>query len=167
MQKRLWKYQTRTWFLYQVLCSETAGLNKFFMNYSNKALTCTTLSTVRIFIPYFLMINCIYTFTSRSAKWLIFRCFLFLIAKHSSQASASSTWDFPNHMQLDTPHSVRLLGTRNRSVTETSTWQNTTHTRQTSMPPGGILTRNPSKRSAADPRHRPLGHWARHFQVLR
>jgi hypothetical protein len=27
--------------------------------------------------------------------------------------------------------------------------------------PGGIWTRNPSKRSAADPRHRPLGHWDR------
>ena len=27
--------------------------------------------------------------------------------------------------------------------------------------PGGIRTRNPSKRSAADPRLRPLGHWDR------
>jgi hypothetical protein len=30
-----------------------------------------------------------------------------------------------------------------------------THNRQTSMPPGGIRTRNPSKRAAADPRLRP------------
>ena len=28
--------------------------------------------------------------------------------------------------------------------------------------PGGIRTRNPSKRAAADPRLRPLGHWDRH-----
>ena len=34
-----------------------------------------------------------------------------------------------------------------------------THNRQTSMPPGGIRTRNPSKRAAADPRLRPRGHW--------
>ena len=35
----------------------------------------------------------------------------------------------------------------------------TIHSRQTSMPPGGIRTRNPSKRAAADPRLRPRGHW--------
>jgi hypothetical protein len=33
-----------------------------------------------------------------------------------------------------------------------------THNRQTSMPPGGIRTRNPSKRRATDPRLRPRGH---------
>jgi hypothetical protein len=31
---------------------------------------------------------------------------------------------------------------------------NNTHKRQTSMHPGGIRTRNPSKRAVADPRHR-------------
>jgi hypothetical protein len=36
-----------------------------------------------------------------------------------------------------------------------------THNRQTSMPPGGIRTHNPSKQAAADPRLRPLGHWDR------
>ena len=30
--------------------------------------------------------------------------------------------------------------------------------------PGGIRTRNPSKRSAEHPRLRPLGHWDRHTQ---
>jgi hypothetical protein len=36
-----------------------------------------------------------------------------------------------------------------------------THKRQTSMPPGGIRTRNPRKRTAADPRLRPHSHWDR------
>ena len=30
--------------------------------------------------------------------------------------------------------------------------------------PGGIRTRNPSRRAAADPRLRPLGHWDRRLQ---
>ena len=39
----------------------------------------------------------------------------------------------------------------------------TTH--NTNIPaPGGIRTRNPSKRPAADPRLRPLGHWNRQFR---
>jgi hypothetical protein len=33
------------------------------------------------------------------------------------------------------------------------------HKRQIFMPPGGIQTRNPSKRAALDPRLRPRGHW--------
>jgi hypothetical protein len=38
----------------------------------------------------------------------------------------------------------------------------TTHAHNTNIPArGGIQTRNPSKRSAADPRLRPLGHWDR------
>jgi len=36
-----------------------------------------------------------------------------------------------------------------------------THNRQTSMSPGGILTHNPSRRAAADPRLRSRGHWDR------
>jgi hypothetical protein len=36
---------------------------------------------------------------------------------------------------LDTPHSVGLLWTRDQQVAETSTWQHTTLTRETSMPP--------------------------------
>ena len=38
---------------------------------------------------------------------------------------------------------------------------NTQHSRQTSMPPGGIRTLNSSKRTAADLCLRPLGHWDR------
>jgi hypothetical protein len=55
------------------------------------------------------------------------------------------------------PLSVRLLWTRDRPVTETSTLQ---HLQQTNIhAPGGIRTRNPSRRAAADPRLRQLGHW--------
>jgi hypothetical protein len=36
-----------------------------------------------------------------------------------------------------------------------------THNRQRSMPPAGFEPRNPSKRSAADPRLTTLGHWDR------
>jgi hypothetical protein len=60
-----------------------------------------------------------------------------------------------------TTQSVGLLWTRDRPVAETSTWQHKHCTRQTSIPPGGIRTHNTSKRSTADPRLRPRGHWAR------
>jgi hypothetical protein len=36
-----------------------------------------------------------------------------------------------------------------------------THKRETSMPPGGFRTHNPSKQSAADPRFRRRGYWDR------
>ena len=36
-----------------------------------------------------------------------------------------------------------------------------THKRETSLPPGGIRTHNPSKQAAADPCFRPRGHWDR------
>jgi hypothetical protein len=58
-----------------------------------------------------------------------------------------------------TPQSVGLLWKRDRPVAETSTWQHKHCTRQTSTPPGGIRTRNPSKRSAANVSLRPRGHW--------
>ena len=44
---------------------------------------------------------------------------------------------------------------------ETPTGQHTTLTRDRHPFPGGIRTRNPSKRVAADPRLRPRGHWDR------
>jgi hypothetical protein len=40
-----------------------------------------------------------------------------------------------------------------------------THKRQTSMPPGGIQTHNPSNRAAADPRLRRRGHWDRRHDL--
>ena len=41
-----------------------------------------------------------------------------------------------------------------------------TRKRQTSMPPGGIRTRNPSKRAVADPHLRPRGHWDRRAKFI-
>ena len=61
------------------------------------------------------------------------------------------------HIQLDTTQSVGLLRTRDRPVAETSTWQNTTVTTNIHAP-SGIRIHNPKKRSAADPRLRPLRH---------
>ena len=57
----------------------------------------------------------------------------------------------------DTPHSVGLLWTSDQSDAGTSTWQHTTLTLDRLPCPGGIRTRNPSKRAAADPRFRPCG----------
>jgi hypothetical protein len=60
---------------------------------------------------------------------------------------------FHRHTQLHTPHSLRLLWTRDQPDAETLylTTHNT-HNRHTFVPPGGIRTRNPSKQTAADPR---------------
>jgi hypothetical protein len=59
----------------------------------------------------------------------------------------------------DTPHSVGLRWTRDQPVAETSTWQRTILQETDIHDTGGIRTRNPSKRAAEDPRHRPGGHW--------
>ena len=55
-------------------------------------------------------------------------------------------------------HPVGLFWSRDRPETETSTWKHTTLTRDTHVP-SGFRTHNRSKRSAADPRLRPRGHW--------
>jgi hypothetical protein len=48
-------------------------------------------------------------------------------------------------------HSVGLLWTSDQPDAETSTWQHTQHSQETDIhAPGGIRTRNPSKRAAAD-----------------
>jgi hypothetical protein len=56
-----------------------------------------------------------------------------------------------------TPQSVGLLWTSDRHDTEIS--DNTRHSKETNIHAlVGILTHNPSKRAAADPRLRPCGH---------
>jgi len=57
----------------------------------------------------------------------------------------------------NTPHSVKLLWTCDWPVRETATWQHNSD--RNIHAPGGIQTRNHSKRAAADPRLRPCGHW--------
>ena len=67
----------------------------------------------------------------------------------------------------EAPQSVGLLWTSDQPVAETSTWQHTQHSwRKPIHSPGGIRTRNPSKRWAVDTRLRPLDHWDRHGKVL-
>jgi hypothetical protein len=57
-----------------------------------------------------------------------------------------------------TPHSVRLLWTSDQPDAEAS--DNTQHSQETDIhSAGGIRTRNPSKRAAADSRLRRRGHW--------
>ena len=62
----------------------------------------------------------------------------------------------------DTPRSVGLL-----SPTQEPLSDSTQHSQETDIyAPGVIRTRNPSKRTAADPRLRPHGHWDRHMMLL-
>jgi hypothetical protein len=57
--------------------------------------------------------------------------------------------------------SVGLLWMRDPPVAETSTWQHK-HSEETNVHGhAGIRTHDPSKRSAADLRLRPRGHWDR------
>ena len=61
----------------------------------------------------------------------------------------------------DIPHSVGHLWPRDLPMAEISTSQ---QSQQTNVHvSGGIRTRNPSNRLAADQRHRTHGHWERHF----
>jgi hypothetical protein len=59
----------------------------------------------------------------------------------------------------DTPQSVGALG-RGIGPTQGPVPDNTIK-KQASMSTGGFRTCEPSKRAAADPRHRPRGHWDR------
>ena len=66
----------------------------------------------------------------------------------------------------DTPHSV-VLSVRVISQSQRPLPDNTQHSQETDIhAPGGIRTRNPSKRTAANPRLRPRGHWDRLFPRL-
>jgi hypothetical protein len=62
---------------------------------------------------------------------------------------------------LDKPDSVGLLWKNDQPEAETSTWQHTTLKLKNIHATGGIRTRNPSKRAAANPRLRPRGRWDR------
>jgi hypothetical protein len=68
--------------------------------------------------------------------------------------------------QSDTPHSVGLLCTSDQPDTEISAWiTHNSHKRQDIPAAGGIRTRNPSKRAAADPHLRPRGYWNRFCRI--
>jgi hypothetical protein len=63
-------------------------------------------------------------------------------------------------------HSVGLLWTSDQPDAETSTWQRTTLTADRHRAPGGIRTRNPSKRAASNPRLRPRDGRDRRWVIL-
>jgi hypothetical protein len=66
----------------------------------------------------------------------------------------------------DTPHSVGLFWTSDQP-TQRSLPENTQHPQETDLhDPGGIRTRDPSKRAPADPRLRLHGHWDRQEFVI-
>jgi hypothetical protein len=62
--------------------------------------------------------------------------FLFSLQWHESThwARGPSLSMLNDHTWLDTPHLLGLLWTRDQPVAETSTWHNTTHKTQTSIP---------------------------------
>ena len=58
----------------------------------------------------------------------------------------------------DAPQSVGLLWTTDQLDTETSLADKTQHSQETSVSSAGFDTRDPSQRTAVDPRLRPRGH---------
>jgi len=96
-----------------------------------------------------------------------FNLFFPLWCNNPTRAQAASLFRFRDLQSLDTPHEVELLWTRDRSVAETSTWQNLTSIRDRHACPCGIRTRNPSKRPTADLCSKtagPLG--LTHFHII-
>jgi hypothetical protein len=104
---------------------------------------------------------------------LVGHSLLFLEASWFLPLSHSHT-----HTLTHTLHPVDLLWTRDRPVAETSTWQHTTIIRDTDiLALDRIRSRNPSKRAAAEPHLKSLGHrnrqlnlyasveWVRDFSV--
>jgi hypothetical protein len=66
-----------------------------------------------------------------------------------------------SRLHSDTPHSVGLLWTSDRPIAET--YDNTQHSQVTDVhSPGGIWTRDRSKRAVADTSHRLRGDWDQH-----
>jgi len=66
----------------------------------------------------------------------------------------------------DTLHSVGLLWMSDQSDAETSTWQSRTLTRDIHAP-GGIRTRNPSRRATTNPCLWPRCHWDQNGTAIR
>ena len=80
---------------------------------------------------------------------------------------AAQCWpQLPHHRgftMTDTPQSVGVLCRIDQPVAETATWK---HTRDRHPCPGGIRTRNPSKRADEDLRLRQSCHWDRQMCLL-
>ena len=83
-----------------------------------------------------------------------------------AQSASLLRFRYHTHNQTHThthTHSMGLLWARDRPDAETCAWQQTTFTRDRHPrpPPGGIRTRNLSKRVAVDTRLRPRDHGGR------
>ena len=75
---------------------------------------------------------------------------------------ASSLSRFHEHTHLNTPHTIGLPWTSDKTIAVTSTWQYTTLTLETNIHnPGGIRTHNPTMPAATNPSFRPRDHWDR------
>ena len=91
--------------------------------------------------------------------------YIFLWRCGPTRAMTSSLLRFLDHKQ-DLPQSVGLLWTSDQCVAETSP-DNTQHSQQTDIhSPGGILTKNISRRAAVDLRLRSGGHWDRRMYIV-
>ena len=88
--------------------------------------------------------------------WCV-RIFLFTMAQQPYWAKAPLS---RIHDHTQTHHTREDSSGRVTSPTQRPVPNNTQHSQQTDIhAPGGIQTRNPSKRAAANPRLRPCGHW--------
>ena len=100
---------------------------------------------------------------------ILFRLLLLLLLAFTThlRVLASSVLRFRDHTQWHT--TVGRTPLHEWSASRRDLYlTNTQHPQQTNIPaPGGIRTRNPSRRAAADQRIRPLGHWDRHYSDLR
>jgi len=87
-----------------------------------------------------------------------------LVALRSNAGHGPVILEVPRITHKDAMRSVGLLCAGDQLVAETSTSQHTTVTTNIHTPER-ILSRNPSKRAAADPRVRPCGHWDQQLHV--
>ena len=94
------------------------------------------------------------TYANRSS------CFVLFLTQQPNAGQGLLIAEVSRSNTRTRPQSVWLLWTGDRYHAETSTWEQTTFTTDIHAP-GGIRTRNPSKRSAVDSRFWPLDPWDR------
>jgi len=129
-----------------MLCSQLVMFsyptrNKFVMTYMN----------AKLFREYSAALG----WTLRlSTFFLLWRC-------DPTRVIVSSFLSFLNHKQRRTTIGRTPLDVWSARRKDLYLTTHNTHNRQTSMPPGGIRTHGLSRRTAADLRLRPRGHWDR------
>jgi hypothetical protein len=96
----------------------------------------------------------------------VFEYFFFLCAAAQSGLRPPHSWGF-YIKHSDATHSVGLLSTSDQLVAETSTWQQTTLTRNKHPFRGGIRKHSLNRRATADKCLRRRGRWDWHYTSLR